>query len=162
MKTYLNREVTRETIALGTGGQIDRDGKPEMPPKSVVTIQAKATTDSIKHKFLDDGTIHEILTLSIDTATFEVLDVQQPVEPAQLKLGEESEPAASSGDPEGFDQDAWPAANPATAAQGFVTSATHQYVSAKGAAGPCKVCGAGPNTGVHDEGKGLTVPEGGK
>lgn len=156
MKTYMGREVARETIAFGSGGQIDRDGQPAMPPKSVVTLRLKATMDSVKHKFLDDGTVQEITTLVIDGNTVEVLEVAEPeADGDQLKLGEEPAPTAGPDAPQGFDEpaDRDPATGAATGAAPGIGEQPHAFIplGSKGVKrGICATCGQPKVDPIHE------------
>ncbi len=93
MRTFMDRPIKKETVSLGVGGQIKRDdGFPELPPKARVTFVAEADYDNVKHKFLDDGGVEEILILTIDASTFDVTNVEEaPPEPEQTELGAEEE-----------------------------------------------------------------------
>ena len=84
----MDRPITKETVALGIGGSLVRDDDfPELPPRARVTFQCVADYENIKHKFLVKGGVVETLILTIDTSTFEVLEVTEPpAEPEQISL----------------------------------------------------------------------------
>lgn len=90
----MGQRIAKETVSLGVGGQIERDdGFPELPPRSRVKFTAEADYENVKHKFLDNGKVDEILILTIDAATFEVLEVTErpvqeelPVDDGQAEL----------------------------------------------------------------------------
>ncbi len=84
--TFMGRRVSKEVINVGIGGQIERSGE-ELPPRSTVRFQAEATVSSIRHKFLEDGTIEEMTVLTIDKDSFEVLSVEAAAEQQELPLG---------------------------------------------------------------------------
>lgn len=81
-RTFLGQPIAGETVSLGVGGQLHRDdGFPELPPRSRVRFTAWADYENVKHKFLPNGKVDEILILTIDAGTFEVLEVvEQPVQ----------------------------------------------------------------------------------
>ncbi|HRU09755.1 MAG TPA: hypothetical protein P5144_10305, partial [Thermoanaerobaculia bacterium] len=83
--TFMGRRVSKEVINVGIGGQIERSGA-ELPPRSTVRFQAEATVSSIRHKFLEDGTIEEMTVLTIDKDSFEVLAVEAAAEQPELPL----------------------------------------------------------------------------
>jgi hypothetical protein len=82
---FMGRRVSKEVINVGIGGQIERSGA-ELPPRSTVRFQAEATVSSIRHKFLEDGTIEEMTVLTIDKDSFEVLAVEAAAEQPELPL----------------------------------------------------------------------------
>lgn len=84
-RQFMGREISKEVIALGTAGMIER-GPEELPPRSLVHFAAQATASSIKHKFLEDGTVEEMTVLTILADTFEVLDVEKAHEQPELPL----------------------------------------------------------------------------
>lgn len=85
MRMYMDRPITKETVAFGIGGQLHRnDGFPELPPRARVQFRCEADFATVKHKFTDKGGVEEILILTIDTSTFEVLAVTEP--PVQEEL----------------------------------------------------------------------------
>lgn len=77
----MDRPIKKETIAFGVGGQFIRnDGFPELPPRARVHFEAWADFENIKHKFLEKGGVEETLILTIETSTFQVLDISEPPE----------------------------------------------------------------------------------
>ena len=85
-RMFMKQTIKKETIALGVAGQIKRDdGFPELPPRARVTFKATADYETIKHKFLEKGGVEEMLILTIQPGTFEVLDVAEA--PKQEELG---------------------------------------------------------------------------
>jgi len=88
-RTFMGRRIVKETVAFGVGGQLVReDGFPELPPHAIVEFRAKADFDNVKHKFLDRG-VEEILILTIDTKSFEVLGIEEQPEQEELPMGDE-------------------------------------------------------------------------
>ena len=85
MGNFMGMIVSKETIALGLGGQIDRAGE-EFAPRSIVRFEASALVSSIKHKFLKDGTVEESVIMVIDPESFRVREVVEAVEQATLPL----------------------------------------------------------------------------
>lgn len=88
-RRFMGRAITKETVALGTAGQITReDGFPELPARARVHFEAWAAFDNVKHKFLEKGGVEETLILTIETHTFSVLDVEEAPEQEELPLPE--------------------------------------------------------------------------
>ena len=81
----MGRPITKETISLGLGGQIDRAGE-QFPPRGKVKFEAVALVSSVKHKFVDDGTVEESVIMVIDPATFRVMDIAGPAVEQQTTL----------------------------------------------------------------------------
>jgi hypothetical protein len=97
-KTYLGRNVTKELFSLGIGGQIERSEEdPPIPPEASVTFTATAKFGATKHKFLDDGTVHEFSILTIDASSFRIDSVEEKPEDPQLPLGDEESGEAEAG-----------------------------------------------------------------
>jgi hypothetical protein len=84
MATFMGRPITKETISLGLGGQIER-GEEMFPPRSQIKFEAVALMSSVKHKFATDGTVEESYILVIDPATFRVREISGP-EPGAPEL----------------------------------------------------------------------------
>ncbi len=82
MSNFMGMIVSKETISLGLGGQIERAGE-EYAPRSVVRFEASALVSSIKHKFLKDGTVEESIIMTIDPESFRVREIveEQPTLP---------------------------------------------------------------------------------
>jgi hypothetical protein len=93
----MGETITKETIALGIGGQIERgDGFPELPKRSRVSFKAEADYENVKHRFLDGGGVEETLILTIDRHSFEVLDVTERIKDEPLP-GMDDEPKRGRG-----------------------------------------------------------------
>lgn len=75
MQTFMGLPISKETIALGLGGQIDRGGE-EFQPRSTIRFEALAIVSSIKHKFLKDGTVEESTIMVIDPESFRVRGIE--------------------------------------------------------------------------------------
>lgn len=95
-REFMKRRISKEVINLGIGGQIERGGD-EMPPRSTVKFQAEGVVSSIKHKFLEDGTVEEMTVLTIVADTFKVLGVKAAAEQDELPLSDP--PARADGSP---------------------------------------------------------------
>ena len=95
-RTFKERPITKETLALGIGGQIHRgDGFPELPPESRVKFTAYADYETVKYKFLDGGKVEEILILTVEAKSFEVLSIEEkPIQDELPGTGGEPEPKA--------------------------------------------------------------------
>jgi len=75
--TFMGLPISKETISLGLGGQIDRGGE-EFAPRSTIKFEAVAIVSSIKHKFLKDGTVEESTIMVIDPDSFRVRGIAEP------------------------------------------------------------------------------------
>lgn len=84
MNEFMGMPISKETISLGLSGQIERSGE-EFAPKSKIKFEAIALFSSVKHKFLKDGTVEEMLIMVTDPATFRIKDIAGPV-PEDPKL----------------------------------------------------------------------------
>lgn len=89
-REYNGRPITKETVNFGVGGTFVRDdGFPELPPKARVHADVWFDFDHVKHKFLDHGEVEETLILTLEVASFKVLDVEEPPpEPEQISIDE--------------------------------------------------------------------------
>lgn len=77
MATFMGMPISKETISLGLGGQIDRGGE-EFAPRSTILFEAMAIVSSIKHKFLKDGTVEESTIMVINPDSFRVRGIAEP------------------------------------------------------------------------------------
>ena len=87
--TFKGRRVTRETVALGIGGQIERRDA-DLPPDAIVTFRAAAKVSSVRHKFLPRKKVEEQTVLTIIPASFEVLEVSEGVEEVELPFADQA------------------------------------------------------------------------
>jgi hypothetical protein len=95
MRTFMDKPIKKETVSLGVGGQITRDDDfPELPPRARVQMRLEADYNHVKHKFLDNGGVEEILILTIDADSVEVLTVSEPPVQEELPVTDE-EPSES-------------------------------------------------------------------
>jgi len=91
MRMYMDQPIKKETVAFGVGGQLVRDDDfPEIPPRARVTFRAEADYENVKHKFLEKGGVEETLILTIDTSTFEIIDVAEPPKQEELPIEDEA------------------------------------------------------------------------
>ncbi len=90
-RKYANRTISKEFIDLGTGGRITHEGQLDIDPPVMVEFKAKARFQTVKHKFLDDGTIEESLILTIQSDTFEVIGTEV-IPPKGVLPGQEALP----------------------------------------------------------------------
>lgn len=86
-RSYMGREITKETVAFGTAGEFHRPGDFDPPPDALVTIKGKARFRSVKHTFLKGGKVQEAYVLVWDAQAFEVLDVEEM--PEQMEIQDE-------------------------------------------------------------------------
>jgi hypothetical protein len=92
--SFRGQPIRKETVSLGIGGQIHRDDDfPTLPNRARVKFSAEADFSSVKHKFLDGGGVEEIVILTIDAKSFDVIEVTEKVEEPELPLDGEPEPA---------------------------------------------------------------------
>jgi hypothetical protein len=82
---FMGRRISKEIINLGTAGQIERGGN-ELPPRATVRFEAEATVSSIKHKFLEDGTVEESTILTLIADSFGVVSIAKAAEQPELPL----------------------------------------------------------------------------
>jgi hypothetical protein len=105
MGKFCGRDISREVISLGLGGQIERGGE-EFPPRATVRFEARAIVSSVKFKFTKDGTVEESTILVIDPESFRVLDIARGPEQEELPLSppdDERELAQAAGAERGGD-----------------------------------------------------------
>jgi hypothetical protein len=97
VKTFQNRVVSEELIAFGVGGKLTPEmceGFAGVEPPQRVRIEIEAEYETVKGKFLEDGTVKatDILTLDASTAKIVAVGVPRPG-PAEIP-GQEAIPIA--------------------------------------------------------------------
>jgi hypothetical protein len=87
-RKYRSRDVVKEAIALGIGGQIlIEDGMEKPPPNGRVRFEAWADFENEKYHFNEDETVDYLLILTIDKNTFKILETAEPLpKPQQEEL----------------------------------------------------------------------------
>jgi hypothetical protein len=92
-REFKGRPIKEETVSLGVGGQLSRDGDfPDIPPNARVSFQAEADYENVKYKFLDNGGVKETLILTINADTFAIVEVTEKPKEEELPL----EPATNA------------------------------------------------------------------
>lgn len=90
VRQFMGRRISKQVVNLGIGGRIERGGE-ELPPRSTVEFKAEALVSSIKHKFLEDGSVEEMTVLTVVADSFQVITIEPAAE--QMKLpGAEPQP----------------------------------------------------------------------
>lgn len=83
----MDEAIQKTTVSLGVGGEIELEqDAADLPKRARVHLDLWADYDNIKHKFLPRGGVQEIVILTVDKATFTIVDVEEKEADPELPL----------------------------------------------------------------------------
>jgi hypothetical protein len=92
-RKFNGRRITKETLAIGVGGQLERPDGQDLPPRGTVDFHASATVAGVKHTYGKGDTVEEQTTLVIVGPSFVIDEVYDHVPEVEQLPGMEDEGA---------------------------------------------------------------------